>query len=35
MKKVVIALALALSIVGVVGCGGGSPTTAGTKGSNK
>jgi len=30
MKRILVALVLALSVVSVVGCGGGSPTT-GTK----
>ncbi len=31
MKKVVLALVFALSLVGVVGCGSGSPTGTGPK----
>ncbi|QJW92836.1 hypothetical protein FTUN_0333 [Frigoriglobus tundricola] len=31
MKRIIVALVLALSVVSVVGCGGGSATTGGTK----
>jgi hypothetical protein len=31
MKKIALALVFALSLVGVVGCGSGSPTGGGTK----
>lgn len=33
MKRIIVALVLALSVVSVVGCGSGSPTTA--KGTGK
>ena len=32
MKRVIVALVLALSVVSVVGCGSGSPTKAGASG---
>lgn len=35
MKRVILAVVLALSVVSVVGCGGGSSTSGGGKGSAK